>query len=200
MSIMKKLFSVLFLFLFINMSVMPVYANSDDNKKSVVDTVFVTDLNLDKSVKGQIVQFKTKEGYTDSSGITIPEGTIINGEIASLKTGRWAYRRAKARIVLHEMTLPDGSTYKIKGRTKRKVLKGSAIGNVCKGIITFPAVLVVGAGGTCVMIIECVSIVGIILLVPTAMLIGGTCGKLSNGVNYKKQAGDSIKVIYCLKQ
>lgn len=191
---MKKLLSILFVLFVLNMSVMPAFAVSGGSGKETIKAAFVHDVNVNESSKHQIVQFKTTENYKD-----IPQGTIFVGKIQAIKHGRWAYRRAKVRIVLTEMRLPDGTTYQINGNTKRKVLKGSAIGNIGKGIITFPAVLVVGVGGSCVMLLECVSIAGILLLVPTGAILAGLCGKLSNGINCKKHAGDVIKLEYSLK-
>ena len=191
---MKKILSLLFTMFVLNMSVMPAFAVSGNNQKEVIETFFVSSLDVNNSDKGHIIQFRTTENYND-----IPKGTIFVGHIKSIKHGRWAYRRAKVRIELTEMRLPDGTTYPINGSTKRKVLKGSAIGNVCKGVVSFPAVLVVGLGGSVVMLLECISIVGIVLLVPTGMVVGGLCGKLSNGINCKKDAGDVIKLEYSLR-
>ena len=128
------------------------------------------------------------------SSMNIPEGTIFSGKIKKFKKGRWAYRRAKVRIVINEMILPDGHTYKVKGHTKRHVLKGSAIGNVGKGIITLPAALVVGTAGACVIIVETVSIAGLLIVGPTSYVVGETMGKLTHGINYKKSEGDDIKL------
>jgi len=196
---MKKIISLIFILIFLNLNISPAYALSDRNRKEFIEAAFVSDLDVNKSSKGQVVQFKTTESYTDSSGKVIPQGTIFAGEIRSIKHGRWAYRRAKVRIRLTEMRLPDGSVYQINGNTKRKVLKGSAIVNTGKGIITLPIVLVVGVGGTVVILLECVSIVGIVLLVPSGLIFSGICGKLSNGINCKKEAGDTIKLEYYLK-
>lgn len=195
---MKKLLSLIGILFIFNLSFTPAYAAYAKSKETVTAS-FVSDLNVNKSSKGQVVQFRINESYTDADGKIIPEGSIIAGEIKSFKKGRWAYRRAKVRIELNEIRLPDGTVYQIQGNTKRKVLKGSAVANVSKGIITFPAVLVVGVGGSLVMLFECISIAGIILLVPTGLIIGGLTGKLSNGINCKKHAGDVIKLEYYIK-
>jgi len=193
---MKKIISLLFIVFTLNAYSVPVSAFSENGGKEVIEAAFVSDLNVNKSSAGQVVQFRTVENYTDSLGNEIPKGTIFAGEIKSFKKGRWAYRRAKVRIRLTEMRFPDGSVYSIKGNTKRKVLKGSALVNTTKGIVTLPLVLVIGAGGACVMLLECVSIFGIILLVPTGVIVAGLCGKFSNGINCKKSAGDVLKLEY----
>lgn len=197
---MKKILSLFLALLILNVYSVPAMAVSGSHAKKVVNASFVSDLNLNNASDGQIVQFRTTEDHTDSDGNVIPAGTIFEGNIKSLKKGRWAYRRAKARIVLSEMRLPDGTVYKIKGNTKRKVLKGSAIANISKGIVTFPFVLVVGVGGSCVIFIECITIAGILLVLPTSLAIAGLCGKLSNGVNCKKHSGDTLKIEYSLNQ
>ena len=165
------------------------YSDSDRTIKAA----FVTDLNVNKASKGQVVQFVTTEGYY-INGMNIPEGTIFSGKIHKFKKGRWAYRRAKVKIVINEMILPNGQTYKIKGHTKRRVLKGSAIGNICKGIITLPPAIVVGTAGACVIIVETVSIAGLLVVGPTSYLVGETMGKLTHGINCKKSEGDKIKL------
>ena len=199
MSFMKKIFSLFLIIFVINFSSVPAWAFFEKQEKTTVNASLVSSLNLNNSSNGLIVQFKTTEDYKDADGNVIPQGTVFEGHIKSLKHGRWAYRRAKARIVLTEMRLPDGTVYQIKGNTKRKVLKGSALANIGKGVITFPFVLVVGVGGSCVIVLECVSIVGILLVLPTSLAIAGLCGKLSNGINCKKDAGDVLKLEYSVK-
>jgi len=195
---MKKIFSLFLIFVLFNLCVTPAYAVSADSRR-VIKASFVSDLDVNKSSNGQIVQFRTTEDYTDAAGKVIPQGTIFKGHIKSVKHGRWAYRRAKVRIVLTEMRFPDGTVYQISGNTKRKVLKGSAIGNIAKGIGTLPFVIVTGVGGTFVILLECVTIVGIIFIVPTGAVVSGLCGKFSNGINCKKNAGDVIKLEYSVK-
>ena len=196
---MKKFLALFGILFVLNMSFTPAYAVSASKHKETVKGSFVSNLDVNKSSKGQVVQFRITEDFTDESGKVIPKDTIISGDIKSMKKGRWAYRRAKARIELNEMRLPDGSIIKINGHTKRKVLKGSAIVNIGKGVVTFPAVLLIGVGGSVVMLLECISIVGIILLIPTGAIVSGLTGNLSNGINCKKQAGDEIKLEYYVK-
>ncbi len=189
----KKILSLFLLFSLLHLVSLPVLSENDENTNSVVNAVFSTELNVNKATKGQIVQFKTTEGCK-INGIFIPEGTIFSGKIKALKKGRWAYRRAKVRIVLDEMILPSGEKYTVKGTTKRRVLKGSAVGNVAKGIITLPAALVVGTAGAVVIIVETISIAGLIIVGPTSYVVGRAMGELTHGINYKKDEGDKIKL------
>lgn len=193
----KKIFSLFLILLLLNITLCPVFSAEDIEKvyeNGVVNTEFVTDLNVNEASKKQIVQFISTEDYTDKTGFFIPKGTIFTGRIQKFKKSRWAYRRAKVRIIINEMRYPNGESYKIKAYTKRHVLKGSAAGNIAKGIITAPIAVVVLATGAVVMIVESVTVVGLLLVVPTGTLIGGITGKLTNGVNCKKYSGDSIKL------
>ena len=170
-----------------------------NEKFVIIESEFVTELNVNKASKGQIVQFKTLE-EASINGLTIPAGTIFNGKVKAFKKGRWAYRRAKVRIVLNEMVLPNGSRYKVRGATKRHVLKGSATGNVLKGVITLPIAVATGVVGAVVIIVETVSIAGLIIVGPTSYLFGQAMGKLTHGINCKKDEGDDIKLrIYSVK-
>ena len=51
-----------------------------------------------------------------------------------------------------------------------------------------------GAAGTCVIIVETISIAGIVLVGPTCYIVGELMGKLTHGINYQKQEGDSMKL------
>jgi len=182
---MKKIISLFLLICMINLVSLPVLAK--DAKR--VNAEFVTELNINKASKGEVVQFKTTKAYEG-----IPEGTIFQGTVKSFKKGRWAYRRAKAHIVLEKMILPSGEICEIKGGTDRAVIKGSALKNVTKGVITFPVVVVAGAAGVCCIIVEAVTIIGIVLIPPTLFIMGETAGKLTHGVNCVKHEGDSVKL------
>ena len=172
----------------------PVFASSkeDINIHHTIDTTFVENISLNGSANKEKVEFVSIEEYTDKSGYVIPKGTVFTGRIHGLKKSRWAFRRAKAGIKITEMRFPDGEVYPVSGTTKRNKLKGSAVGNVAKGIVCAPAAIAVGVGGTVVMLVEAVSIVGIPFLVPTGVTFGGVMGKLTNGVDYKRHQGDEI--------
>ncbi|MBQ6516946.1 hypothetical protein IJI31_07190 [bacterium] len=183
---MKKIISLFLLICMINFLSMPVFAKGSTEK---VNAEFITELNVNKASKDQIVQFRTIKGYEG-----IPEGTIFQGKVKSFKKGRWGYRRAKAHIVLEKMILPSGEIYEIKGGTDSHVIKGSAVKNVTKGVITLPVAVVAGAVGACCIVVEAVTIVGIVLIGPTLFIVGETAGKLTHGVNCVKHEGDSVKL------
>ena len=186
---LKKILVPLLILCVFNFISYPAYA-----KNMTVDAVFKTELNVNKASKGEVVQFVSVEDSTIDD-FTIPSGTIFEGSIKKFKKGRWAYRRAKALIVIDKMILPSGETYNIHGNTKRHVLKGSAIGNVAKGIVSLPAALVVGTAGALVIVVETISIAGLIIVGPTSYLFGRTMGTLTHGINCKRHEGDSIKLI-----
>ena len=190
----KKIFSVLLMICIINFNFLPALAENEEYSTSrIINSKFKTELNINKASKGQVVQFVSTGNYI-IDGVTIPDGTIFNGEIKHLKKSRFGYRRAKAVIAINEMILPSGETINVKAFTKRHVLKGSAAVNIGKGIISFPAAIVVGTAGAVVIIVEAISIVGILAIGPTSYLFGETMGKLTHGVNYKKHKGDEIQL------
>ena len=211
----KKIFSVLVLFCVINLTFLPAMSevadeqsvaddtaetmtlstesDSKDSSGNTIEAIFKTDLNVNKASKGQVVQFVSTEDFT-KNGITIPKGTIFTGEIRNLKKSRFAYRRAKATIVIKQVILPNGQTRKVKAFTKKRTIKGSAVANVGKGIATAPFVITLGAVGVVVIFVEAITIVGIIAVVPTGYGFGRAMGTLSHGVNCKKSQGDEIKL------
>ena len=199
---LRKLLSFFIMLSIFNLLSSPVLAIEDAEVKgnSVVKAEFSTELNVNKASKGEVVQFKSIEDCS-VNGLFIPQGTIFNGKIKAFKKGRWAYRRAKVRIVIDEIILPTGEKYTIKGTTKRHVLKGPAVGNIAKGIVTLPIAIVTGVTGAVVIIVETISIAGLIIVGPTSYLFGETMGKLTHGINYKRGEGDTIKLkIYSVKQ
>ena len=185
----KKILTLFLVLLIFNFLTVPTMA------QNVVDSSFVSDFNINKSSKGQVVQFRSNEQIMLPDGKIIPTGTIFEGKIKSMKKGRCFFKRAKARIVIDKMYLSDGTNQEIKGHTKRHVLKGSAFKNVIKGVTMTPFVIITGVGGAVVMVLEAVTIVGIVAIPPTALGVAGIMGKMSNGVNYKKQAGDNIELV-----
>lgn len=191
----KKILSVLLAFFIINMTLMPVLADGEESysTSNIINAEFKTDLNVNKASNGQVVQFVSTEDYM-VDGFMIPKGTIFNGEIKHFKKGRFGYRRAKVVIKINEIVLPNGETHKINAYTKRHVLKGSAVGNIAKGIISLPFAVVTGAVGVVVIVVEAVSIAGILIIGPTAYVFGEAMGKLTHGINYKRHKGDEIKL------
>ena len=190
---LKKLLSILLVISIINFSYLPVLAN-EKSEHAELAVQLLTEIDVNKASKGQIVQFKSIEDYKDEYGRNIPSGTVFQGKVKSVKHCRWAFRRAKAHIFINRMMLPNGQQFKIRAFTKPRVIKGSAIGNIGKGVVCTPAALVVGAGGLCLIVIETVSIVGIALVAPTAAAVCGTVGKLTNGVNCYKPEGSEFTI------
>ena len=190
----KKFFSCLLVFCIVSFTFLPTLAEDEDyNTSRIIDAEYKTDFNINKASKGQVVQFVSTQDY-QVDGVVIPKGTIFSGEIKHFKKGRWGYRRAKAFVKINKMILPDGKTYDIKAFTKKHVLKGSAVANIGKGVVSFPVALVVGVTGVVVIIVEAVSIVGILAIGPTSYAFGRAMGGLTHGINYKKHKGDEIKL------
>jgi len=191
---MKKILSIFLILCMLSFIHFPSFATEElSDGENTIKAEFKTELNVNKSSKGQVVQFVTTEDYY-LNGFAIPQGTIFSGKIKNFKKGRWAYRRAKVRIVIDKMILPNGEEYKVQGSTKRHVLKGSAVGNVAKGVITLPIAIVTGVTGACVIIVETISIAGLLFVGPTSYLFGESMGKLTHGINYKAHEGKSIKL------
>ena len=123
----KRFICLFLLFCTFNFMSLPVLANAHVHHiDCVIDTTFLTHLDVNKTSKGQVVQFITNEDYK-TGDFTIPKGTIFSGKVQSFKKGRWGYRRAKVCIEINKMVLPDEEVYGVKGHTKRHVLKGSAV-------------------------------------------------------------------------
>ncbi len=197
---LKKIFVYLLTFLMFTFTNLPVLAldefeyEDETNYKHTVNVEFVDNLNVNETPKHAVVQFVSTEDYKGADGIFIPKGTTFKGHVHGIKHSRWAYRRAKIRIIVNEMTYPSGETYKIKAITKRHVLKGSALKNIAKGIVVTPPALAVTVAGSAIMFVEAVTIVGLAIVVPTGTVVGGVVGKMTNGVNCKKNAGDDIQL------
>jgi hypothetical protein len=190
----KKIFATLLIFCIMNLTILPTFAKNEMHKtNTIINAEFKTDLNVNKASRGQVVQFISTENY-NVNGFEIPKGTIFSGEIKHMKKGRFGYRRAKAIITINKMILPNGEIHEIKAGTQRRVLKGSATGNITKGIITAPIAIVTGAVGIVVILVESISIVGILAIGPTSYLFGEAMGKLTHGINYKKYEGDEIQL------
>lgn len=193
---LKKILSVLFIFV---ITCMPVLAYSEiphgAEYPMIIKSEYNTAVNANKDSANQVVQFVTSETYTEQrSGFVIPKGTIFNGKIRSVKPSKWGLRRAKMIIDINEMRFPNGDIYTVSANTKQLKLKGSLLANTLKGVIGVPFAVVSVAAGTCLMIVETVSIIGIISIEPTAKATGALVDKFTKGVNYKKHEGNSVKL------
>ncbi|MCR5265642.1 MAG: hypothetical protein K6E29_03505 [Cyanobacteria bacterium RUI128] len=192
---LKKTLSIILTILILNLTYTPALAGNKSHKvKDVIVASFVNDLNVNKSTKGQIVQFVTTEDYVNDNNQKIPKGTVFQGKIKSIKHSRWAFRRAKAHIIVKQMTLPNGQIYKVRGFTKPRALKGSMLGNIGKGIIMTPVALVTIVGGGVVILVEAVTIVGLVAVAPTGYAICGAVGKETKGLNCKVEKGRYIPI------
>lgn len=179
--------------LLMNLGSIGAYAENKNNFKDI-DAEFLTELDVNKASKEQIVQFKSSKDAEVLKGVIIPKGTVFTGHIKSFKKARWAYRRAKVHIEIDKMTFPDGETYNVTAFTKKHNLKGAAAVNILKGVISFPFALITGAAGICIITAEAVTIIGILLIGPTGYVFGRITGKLSRGINCRKHPGDDIKL------
>lgn len=193
---LKKILSIV---ITMTMFYMPVYAYGDIPHGAeyplIVKSEFNTNVNANKDSANQAVQFVSSRAYTDQrSGFTIPKGTIFNGKIRAVEKSKWGLRRASEIIDIDEMRFPNGDIYTVSANTKRLKLKGSLLANTIKGIIGTPLAIVSGVVGGTLMVIETVSIIGIASVEPTAKASGKMIDAFTKGVNYKKNAGNSVKL------
>ncbi|MBQ2645130.1 hypothetical protein IJG14_06135, partial [bacterium] len=188
---MKKFIALFLVLSFFNFSFLPVYASS----KTKVETVIISNINANKTQNDEIVKFVSTQDIKNYDGNIIPQGTVFTGKINSIEKSRGAYKRAKISINIYEMTLPNGEHYNIKASTKNKFLKGSAFGNIAKGFCTTPIALSVGCLGSIAILFECISVVGLIAVVPTGNFFGRAMGKITKGLNCKKHKGDVIAIL-----
>lgn len=185
---LKKFFSLVLVVLILNIYCVPVF--SADMKTLKMKAEYMTNLNVNKANDGDSVLFMTRKDYTDETGFTIPNGTIFKGHVKSHKESHPFYCRGKAKVVIDEMTLPDGRTYKVK--VTAKTVKGPLIANIGKVVGTLPPAIITSAVGGVVMVVEAVTIVGLIFVVPTANGFRKGVGRMTKGINCKKHTGSKI--------
>ena len=196
---LKRILSVVFAVLMLNLVCAPAFSYPEApygaDYPLIIKSEYNTYLNANKASVDQPLQFISKETYKDErTGFIIPKGTIFNGKIRAVSKSKWAFRRAKVSICINEMRFPNGDIYTVNADAKRRYLKGSLLANIVKGVIGTPFAIVAGTAGTCLIIIETVSIIGIASVEPTAKVSGGMIDKFTKGVNYKKHEGSTIKL------
>ena len=192
----KKILSVIFL---ISMISMPVSAYPEIPHGAeyplIIKSEYNTKVDANKDSANKVVQFVTSETYTENrSGFVIPKGTIFNGKIRAVEKSKWGLRRASMIIDINEMRFPNGDIYTVSANTKQLKLKGSLLANTVKGLVGTPFALISGVAGSALMIVEIASIIGIVSVEPTAKATGALVDKFTKGVNYKKNAGNSVKL------
>lgn len=193
---LKKSISLMLTAFMLNISLLPVFAANNNllEKEFVVKTQILSDLDVNNSNENDTIQFITDKSIRDAIGISIPKNTTFTGKITEMKPSRLFYKRAKAKIEIEEMMLPDGEIYAVKGGTQNKFLKGSAFVNTAKGVAGVPLAIVTGSIGGVVLAAEYLSIIGILFTGQTQEFLGSTIDKLIRGINCKKQTADNINL------
>ena len=184
----KKFLSLVLSVVILNIYCVPAF--SADMKTLKMKAEYMTNLNVNKANDGDSVHFMTRKDYTDETGFTIPNGTVFKGYVKSHTESKAFYRRGKAKVVIDEMVLPDGRTYKVK--VKAKVVKGPFIANMGKLLGTLPPAIVTSAVGGVVMVVEAVTIVGLIFVAPTGQGFVKGVGRMTKGINCKKHSGSKV--------
>lgn len=167
---------------------------SEMGANDVMMLTFQEDFDVNKAEKGKEIPLKLESEFQDMDGEFIPAGTMFYGRVDSVTKSRAGYRRAKAKITIDKMILPDGTMYKVKGKPKSGLLASSAGKNFAKGVGS--TVLSVGICVTGLVLItgECLSGVGLVFAPATGIVTGIAVSSTTHGTNYKVKAGTKLPI------
>ncbi|MCQ2958122.1 MAG: hypothetical protein MJ180_04375 [Candidatus Gastranaerophilales bacterium] len=187
---MKKILSVLFILLLMFAQTTPVMANNNSNNTYVN---FTQKFNVNKSTLGDSVALKLKNPVY-VLGQEIPAGTIFYGKIDKIRHSRGGFISANATISFNEMVLPSGETIPVKGSVSDIKIKSSGLANFGKGVITTPFTFLELTVGGIWIVLEAVSILGIIFIPATIGTIAHGVSVTTKGVNRKVSVNKNIMI------
>ncbi len=187
----RKLLSVILIFLMLNLSCLPVLANNDNSLTNAkIKCKFLNDINANEAKIGQTVNFIVIKEFKNNN-IVIPKDTVFKGEVKNKTNNGRQYQRSTVQIEIKEMELADGTIYKVDAETNPNPLQASntaCVGAAIRNTLLTPFVVVLEST---VLALSVVTIVGIFFIEPQVKNIGESVKDITYGANYIKHEGNN---------
>ena len=210
---MKKFLSFILILLVNFMMVEPIFAESNEYQEQdsqvfstaiEEETVYLSpkstyvlelesDMDINETDKNDEIHFRLVSKVQASNGMFLPEHTRFVGKFKKIKKSEPMFKRARAYILIDKLIFPNGKIYTVRMEPKKgSDLKSPQFLNNLRafpasiGIITFSVISVA------VVVIESVSIVGLVVVPRTCRGFGLLISSMAKGLNYKLKAGNKI--------
>ena len=210
---MKKFLSFILILLVNFMMVEPIFAESNEYQEQdsqvfstaiEEETVYLSpkstyvlelesDMDINETDKNDEIHFRLVSKVQASNGMFLPEHTRFVGKFKKIKKSEPMFKRARAYILIDKLIFPNGKIYTVRMEPKKgSDLKSPQFLNTLRafpasiGIITFSVISVA------VVVIESVSIVGLVVVPRTCRGFGLLISSMAKGLNYKLKAGNKI--------
>ena len=152
-----------------------------------------SDIDVNEADVDDEIYFRLASQVKASNGMVIPEHTRFLGKFKQVNKSKPVFKRAKAYILIDKIIFPNEKIYTVRMEPKNgSDLKSSQFLNTIRafpagiGIITFSIISVA------VVVIESVSIVGLVVVPRTCKGFGLLISSMAKGLNYKLKAGSKI--------
>ena len=210
---MKKFVSLLLIFLINFFMLEPVLADENEitEQDSVVysteieeETVFLnpktryeleleSDLDINETNVNDEIYFRLVSKIQASNGMFLPEHTRFVGKFKKIKKSEPMFKRARAYIIIDKIIFPNERVYTVRMEPKQgSDLKSSQLLNTIRAIPASVGILTFSIISVATVVIESVSIVGLVVVPRTCKGFGILISSMAKGLNYKLKAGSKI--------
>ena len=210
---MKKFVSLLLILLINFFMLEPVLADENEitEQDSVVysteieeETVFLnpktryeleleSDLDINETNVNDEIYFRLVSKIQASNGMFLPEHTRFVGKFKKIKKSEPMFKRARAYIIIDKIIFPNEKVYTVRMEPKQgSDLKSSQLLNTIRAIPASVGILTFSIISVATVVIESVSIVGLVVVPRTCKGFGILISSMAKGLNYKLKAGSKI--------
>lgn len=163
------------------------------NPKSKYVLELESDLDINETNINDEIYFTLDSKVQMSNGMFLPEHTRFAGKFKKIKKSEPMFKRARAYIIIDKMIFPNEKTYTVRMEPKNgSDMKSSQFLNILRAIPAGIGTVTFSVISVAVVVIESVSIVGLVVVPITCKGFGLLISSMAKGLNYKLKAGNKI--------
>ena len=150
-------------------------------------------MDINETNPNDEIYFSLVSSVKASNGMLLPEHTRFAGKFKKIKKSEPIFKRARAYIIIDKIIFPDEKVYTVRMEPKKgSDLKSPQILNTLRAIPAGIGMITFSALSVAVVVIESVTIVGLVVVPRTCKGFGLLISSMAKGLNYKLKAGSKI--------
>lgn len=210
---MKKIISLILIFLINFIIIEPVFAETDEYSEQSTpvlstaiedETIYLnpqskyilkleSDIDINETDKNDEIYFSLDSKVQASNGMCLPEHTRFAGKFVKIKKSKPLFKRARGYIIIDKIIFPNDKVYTLRMEpSKGSDLKSPQFLNTLRAIPAGIGVITFSIISVAVVAIESVSVVGLVVVPRTCKGFGLLISSMAKGLNYKLKAGNRI--------
>ena len=152
-----------------------------------------SDMDINETNVNDEIYFRLVSSVKASNGMYLPEHTRFAGKFKKIKKSEPIFKRARAYIIIDKIIFPNEKIYTVRMEPKKGGdLRAPQILNTLRAIPAGIGVVAFSAISVAVVVIESVSVVGLVVVPRTCKGFGLLISSMAKGLNYKLKAGNKI--------